>query len=169
MTGSWRDRTLLDLLTEHGLEHASEREFPTDGWSGATFVSLVDMYGRRYVLKRTSLAIDWIARATRDHDLREGWLAAVPQGALAWIRGRPCPTSAPRPTAMASRSSCRTCRPSSSPGNGQDTIRTSTERHSIGCSARSPACMPCRGAGSSSRPVNGTARRHRRGARSLNG
>lgn len=85
MTGSWHDRTLLDLLTEHGLEHTSEREFPTDGWSGATFVSLIDMYGRRYVLKRTSLAIDWIARATRDHDLREGWLAAIPQGALAWI------------------------------------------------------------------------------------
>ncbi len=62
-----------------------EHEFPNDGWSGATFTSLVDVFGRRYVLKRTSLAVDWIARATLDVDLREGWLAARPQGALAWI------------------------------------------------------------------------------------
>ncbi len=85
MTGGWRDRTLLELLAEHGLDTLPEHEFPNDGWSGATFTSLVDMYGRRYVLKRTSLAQDWIARATHDDDLREGWLAAVPPGALAWI------------------------------------------------------------------------------------
>ena len=85
MTGGWRDRTLLDLLGEHGLEHIPEHDFPSDGWSGATFTSLVDMYGRRYVLKRTSLAHDWIARSTKDDELREGWLAARPQGALAWI------------------------------------------------------------------------------------
>ena len=42
MTGSWRDRTLLDLLTELGLELLPEHDFPTDGWSGATFTSLVD-------------------------------------------------------------------------------------------------------------------------------
>jgi len=85
MTGGWRDRTLLDLLTEHGLDLLPEHEFPNDGWSGATFTSLVDGYGRRYVLKRTSLERDWIARATRDEALREGWLAALPPGAMAWI------------------------------------------------------------------------------------
>ncbi len=85
MGGSWRDRTLLDLLTEHGLELSPEHAFPTDGWSGATFTGLVDPVGRRYVLKRTSLATDWIARATRDGDLREGWLAARPTGAMAWL------------------------------------------------------------------------------------
>jgi hypothetical protein len=81
----WRDRTLLDLLTEHGLELSPEHDFPTDGWSGATFRALTDPVGRRYVLKRTSLAQDWIARATRDDELREGWLASLPQGALAWV------------------------------------------------------------------------------------
>ncbi|HET7168621.1 MAG TPA: phosphotransferase [Candidatus Limnocylindrales bacterium] len=85
MTVGWRDRTLLDLLGEHGLEHMPEHEFPTDGWSGATFTSLVDVYGRRYVLKRTSFAQDWIARATRDDTLREGWLAGLAPGTLAWI------------------------------------------------------------------------------------
>ena len=85
MNGGWRDRTLLDLLTELGLELLPERDLPTDGWSGATFTSLVDSDGRRFVLKRTSLDVDWIARATRDTDLREGWFAALPPGALAWI------------------------------------------------------------------------------------
>jgi hypothetical protein len=80
----WRDRTLLDLLTEHGLELSPEHDFPNDGWSGATFSTLTDPMGRRHVLKRTSLAQDWIARATRDGELREGWLAARPGGALAW-------------------------------------------------------------------------------------
>jgi hypothetical protein len=84
MTGSWRDRSLLDLLTEFGLELLPEHEFPTDGWSGATFSSLVDTDGRRFVLKRTSLEIDWIARATRDDDLREAWFAALPSG-VAWL------------------------------------------------------------------------------------
>jgi len=85
MVGSWRDRTLLDLLTEHGLELSPEHAFPTDGWSGATFTGLVDPAGRHFVIKRTSLATDWIARATRDADLREGWLAARPTGTLAWL------------------------------------------------------------------------------------
>ena len=85
MVGSWQDRTLLDLLTQHGLELSPEHAFPTDGWSGATFTGLVDPGGRHFVLKRTSLATDWIARATRDTDLREGWLAARPTGTLAWL------------------------------------------------------------------------------------
>jgi thiamine kinase-like enzyme len=85
MAGGWRNRSLLDLLTEYGLELLPEHEFPSDGWSGATFTSLVDQYGRRFVLKRTSLERDWIARATLDEDLREGWFAALPPGTLAWI------------------------------------------------------------------------------------
>ena len=56
MTRGWRDRTLLDLLTEYGLELLPEHDFPNDGWSGATFTSLLDGYGRRFILKRTSLA-----------------------------------------------------------------------------------------------------------------
>ena len=86
MTRGWRDRTLLDLLGEYGLDLLPEHEFPNDGWSGATFTSMLDGYGRRFILKRTSLAKDWIARATHDEDLREGWLAAKPPDALTWIR-----------------------------------------------------------------------------------
>jgi hypothetical protein len=73
----WQDRTLLDLLTEYGLQFTPEREFPNDGWSGASFTSLEGDLGQRYVLKRTSLTRDWIARATQDDQLREGWFAAV--------------------------------------------------------------------------------------------
>ena len=85
MAVGWRDRTLLELLTEHGLELSPEHAFPTDGWSGATFTGLVDPVGRHFVLKRTSLATDWIARATSDDDLREGWLAARPTEVMAWL------------------------------------------------------------------------------------
>ena len=91
MTGSWQDRSVLELLHEFGLDLLPERGFPTDGWSGATFTTIVDSDGRRYVLKRTSLAVDWIARATRDDRLREGWLAALPQGALSWMPGSMVP------------------------------------------------------------------------------
>jgi hypothetical protein len=85
MSGGWRDRTLPDLLADHGLAFSSEREFPADGWSGATFASLEDRDGRRFILKRTSLSRDWIARATRDEALREGWMADRPPGSLALI------------------------------------------------------------------------------------
>ncbi len=72
----WRDHTLVDLLAAHGLTGAVERPFPTDGWSGASFTAL-ERDGRRYILKRTTLGVDWIARATADRDLREAWLAAT--------------------------------------------------------------------------------------------
>jgi hypothetical protein len=71
----WRDRPLPELLAEHGLDGVTERDFPTDGWSGATFTRLEQPDGRRWVLKRTSLERDWIARATTDERLREAWLA----------------------------------------------------------------------------------------------
>jgi hypothetical protein len=85
MSGGWRDRTLLELLTEHGLELSPEHAFPTDGWSGATFTGLVHPDGRHFVLKRTSIGTDWIARATGDDELREGWLAARPTAEMAWL------------------------------------------------------------------------------------
>ncbi len=91
MNGSWQDRSLLDLLQGFGLDLLPEHEFPTDGWSGATFTTVANSEGRRYVLKRTSLGVDWIARATRDDRLREGWLAALPAGALSWMPGSMVP------------------------------------------------------------------------------
>ena len=91
VNGSWQDRSLLDLLHEFGLDLLPERELPTDGWSGATFTTIANSEGRRYVVKRTSLTVDWIARATRDDRLREGWLAALPQGALSWMPGSMVP------------------------------------------------------------------------------
>lgn len=75
MLRSWQDRLLADLLAEHGLTGVSEREFPNDGWSGAR-LTVLEHDRKRFVLKRTSLAADWIARATGDEDLREGWVAA---------------------------------------------------------------------------------------------
>ena len=83
----WRERTLLDLLSEYGLDLLPEHPFPNDGWSGATFTSVLDGFGRRFILKRTSLGQDWIARATHDEALREGWMATRSGGALAWLPG----------------------------------------------------------------------------------
>jgi hypothetical protein len=70
----WTERDLADLLSNHGLDGLPEAPFPNDGWSGATLTQV-----RRgddvFVVKRTSWAQDWIARATRDHALREGFVA----------------------------------------------------------------------------------------------
>jgi hypothetical protein len=71
----WDARTLDDLLRTHGLDGVEEEPFPNDGWSGAT-LTLLRRGDERFVLKRTSWAVDWIARATRDHALREGFVAA---------------------------------------------------------------------------------------------
>lgn len=64
-----------DLLTVSGLAGLPEEPFPTDGWSGATFTLLRRPDGRRFVVKRDSLATDWIARATHDDALREAVVA----------------------------------------------------------------------------------------------
>jgi hypothetical protein len=75
----WDGRTLADLLAEHGLTDAPEKAFANDGWSGASLTRLVrPSDGAAFVLKRTSWAVDWIARSTRDHALREGFVAATP-------------------------------------------------------------------------------------------
>jgi len=78
-SGHWQDRPLADLLEGLGLEGLPERAFPTDGWSGARF-SMIEAPGdppARYVLKRTSPTIDWIAAATADDTSREATLAAT--------------------------------------------------------------------------------------------
>lgn len=63
------------VLRRHGLHAASEMPFPHDGWSGAR-LAVRQRDGRRYVIKRDSLAWDWIARATLDGPvLREAWFA----------------------------------------------------------------------------------------------
>ena len=73
----WRTRTLADLLAEFDLAGLPEHEFPTDGWSGARFTS-IERPGdppQRFVIKRTSPSIDWIAAATGDTAIREATLA----------------------------------------------------------------------------------------------
>jgi hypothetical protein len=67
---------LAEMLARHGLTGSPEEPFPNDGWSGASMTLL--RRGRdRFVLKRDSLARDWIARATADGPiLREAWFAA---------------------------------------------------------------------------------------------
>jgi hypothetical protein len=72
---SWASRTLADLLAAHGLAGRPEVPFPNDGWSGAT-LSAIDGPTGRHILKRTSWAVDWIARSTRDHAIREAVMAA---------------------------------------------------------------------------------------------
>lgn len=74
MLSDWRDTTLPELLAQHGLAGLAERPFPNDGWSGATLTS-IDRGRRRFVLKRTSWDVDWIARATGDRALREAVVA----------------------------------------------------------------------------------------------
>lgn len=75
MLRHWDERALPDLLAEHDLAGRPELEFPNDGWSGATLTA-IDRGDARFVLKRTSWRQDWIARATRDHALREGFVAS---------------------------------------------------------------------------------------------
>jgi hypothetical protein len=68
---------LTELLRRHGLAGKPEDPFPNDGWSGAALTTLQGDDGDRFVLKRDSLARDWIARATADGPiLREAWFAA---------------------------------------------------------------------------------------------
>lgn len=75
MLRHWNSRPLSDLLAANGLEGLAEEPFPNDGWSGSQ-LTLLRRGAERFVLKRTSWATDWIARATRDHALREAFMAA---------------------------------------------------------------------------------------------
>jgi hypothetical protein len=68
---------LARLLRRHGLDGVREEAFPNDGWSGASMTLLRRAGGDRFVLKRDSVARDWIARSTLDGPiLREAWFAA---------------------------------------------------------------------------------------------
>lgn len=68
-------RPLADLLAEHGVEGVPEAPMQHDGWSGARITRLMRGDGARFVIKRDSLARDWIARATDDDpELREALL-----------------------------------------------------------------------------------------------
>jgi hypothetical protein len=67
---------LADVLRRHGVAGKREHPFPNDGWSGASLTTL-SRGSDRFVLKRDSLARDWIAQATADGPiLREAWFAA---------------------------------------------------------------------------------------------
>jgi hypothetical protein len=86
LSRDWRLRSLSDLLEELGVAGRPEHDFPTDGWSGARF-SFVERHGpdsrtERFVIKRTSLDVDWIAAATNDRLIREAWLANALGGPL---------------------------------------------------------------------------------------
>lgn len=67
---------LASVLAAHGLAGAVEEPLPNDGWSGALLARITGSDGTRFVLKRDSLALDWIARVTDDEPvLREAQLA----------------------------------------------------------------------------------------------
>jgi hypothetical protein len=75
------------LLAEHGLGDAAEEPLPNDGWSGARLTRLARDDGPRFVLKRDSLALDWIARVTGDVPLlREAQLALAAPSLPAPVR-----------------------------------------------------------------------------------
>jgi hypothetical protein len=75
----WDEVPIRDLLAAHGLTGVAEAPFENDGWSGASLTRLVrPTDDGAFILKRTSWAVDWIARSTRDHALREGFIAAMP-------------------------------------------------------------------------------------------
>jgi Phosphotransferase enzyme family len=79
MLRAWTSEPVSSLLKRHELASVPEAPFPNDGWSGATLTRLVrPRDGQAFVVKRTSWATDWIARSTRDHALREGFVAAMP-------------------------------------------------------------------------------------------
>ena len=79
MLRAWTSQPLASLLARLDLTDATEAAFPNDGWSGATLTRLVrERDGRAFIIKRTSWATDWIARSTRDHALREGFVAVMP-------------------------------------------------------------------------------------------
>jgi thiamine kinase-like enzyme len=67
---------LAEVLRRHGLAGKREHPFSNDGWSGASLTTL-SRGSDRFILKRDSLARDWIAQATADGPtLREAWFAA---------------------------------------------------------------------------------------------
>lgn len=68
-------RPLADLLAEHQLTGVPEAPMQHDGWSGALLTRVTRDDGARFVIKRDSLARDWIARVTGDDpELREALL-----------------------------------------------------------------------------------------------
>ncbi|MFL5675880.1 MAG: phosphotransferase [Chloroflexota bacterium] len=62
------------MLERHGLDGLPEEDLPNDGWSGSRLTT-ISRGPERFVLKRTSSALDWIVRATRDIALRESVVA----------------------------------------------------------------------------------------------
>jgi hypothetical protein len=67
---------LGSLLAAHGLAGVAEAPLAHDGWSGAHLTRLKRADGTQFVVKRDSLAMDWIARVTDDVPvLREAQLA----------------------------------------------------------------------------------------------
>ena len=68
-------RELPELLAEHDLAGVPEEPMRHDGWSGAQLTRLTRRDGARFVIKRDSHALDWIARVTDDDpEMREAWL-----------------------------------------------------------------------------------------------
>ena len=69
---------LATVLAVHELDGVPEEPLRHDGWSGAQLTRLTRHDGARFVLKRDSLARDWIARVTADEPvLREAQLVAA--------------------------------------------------------------------------------------------
>jgi hypothetical protein len=78
---------LASVLEAHGLLGIEEERLTHDGWSGARITRLTRGDGARFVLKRDSLARDWIARVTDDdRELREALLVRAAPALPAPVR-----------------------------------------------------------------------------------
>jgi hypothetical protein len=78
---------LASVLEQHGLRGVEEEPLSHDGWSGARITRLTRSDGTRFVIKRDSLARDWIARATDDDPgLREALLVRAAPALPAPVR-----------------------------------------------------------------------------------
>lgn len=65
------------LLARFGIDRESVRPLPSNGYSGAALFTARGRDGLRWVIKRTSIDIDWIMRATHDWQGREHQLAGA--------------------------------------------------------------------------------------------
>jgi Phosphotransferase enzyme family len=79
--------SLVSVLEGHGLLGNEEEPLTHDGWSGARITRLTRADGARFVIKRDSLARDWIARVTDDDpELREALLVRASPALPAPVR-----------------------------------------------------------------------------------
>jgi hypothetical protein len=122
---------LGSVLEAYGLAGVREEPLEHDGWSGALLTTLTREDGGRFVLKRDSVARDWIARVTDDAGLRDEMIHAAPR----------LPTSAPPHLASPRRRGGRG--PDAGPDRDAAEVGGADGRRDRRSRARRPRGAPC--------------------------